>query len=826
MKRREFVKDVTVLSAMGMLIPSLSLKGQGPLSNEQLQLIDNLSLTDFGGEIEEYPVIVGGNENKQWLFSLSREAYPKTNDSIKAYSTDGNKWREIQAVTSKPGQYENPTATCLPKGEPVVAWNTIIDNRWYVEVASYKNGSAGQSVLLSAPDGNAVNPRLITGQKGNLWLVWENYHNAKFSIYTSKLKKGVWSKPIQLTEKEDVCFDPDLAEGKDGDIYLVYGKTDGVHQNIEMRIFSGKSFKLRKVVPIAIGGELENRVNLNAKPALSFDNHDRLWISWENNKNSHRLDDSDVYTGDRSCSMLCYTNGKLMESSAGKWLFEGSNDHYPSFVRDQKDNLHAFTRCGGDFEGKPMWKFRFSSLGKNGWSQPQTILTTKQKGQTARPSVIFKDNDECLLTWKIEKFSPVEGNSRITSSKINITRFKLADTDRNTKNISLKPASVEGYHPHKISSKFSGRHRAEVRKMTYKGEEYSLISGCLHEHTEMSYCWPAGTDGDLHSNYRFGLYSEGYDFTAITDHSRSINAAEWKKCLRIADFYSQNDQFIAIPATEWTLSSGKATDKIKYGVGHRNVIFASNEDALKFLRDGDALYSEQDSDTPHAPALWDVIRKKNIDCVAIPHHPADEIHQVSWEERDEEIEPIVELFQCRGNNEYPGCPREKNLDRHTTTHLKEAFVDYALQEKKYKLGFVASGDHNGMGVGLASLWVKEVSRKGIMEALRARKCFATTGDKIFVDMKINGNMMGETISLKTAPGIDIETSCPETLEKIELLRNSKVIRTWTVEDETNDFSNSYTDNDYKKEKEVLYYYVRVTQKDNQIAWSSPIWIEV
>ena len=46
------------------------------------------------------------------------------------------------------------------------------------------------------------------------------------------------------------------------------------------------------------------------------------------------------------------------------------------------------------------------------------------------------------------------------------------------------------------------------------------------------------------------------------------------------------------------------------------------------------------------------------------------------------------------------------------------YIDYALKTKKYKMGFIASGDHNSMGIGLAALWVKEVSRAGIIEALR------------------------------------------------------------------------------------------------------------
>lgn len=94
-----------------------------------VHLIENLSLTELGGVVEEYPVLASGKNDKQWLFSLVREEYPDTNDLIKAYAFDGQNWGEIDPVTPEPGPYENPTAACLPDGEPVVAWNTIIENR-------------------------------------------------------------------------------------------------------------------------------------------------------------------------------------------------------------------------------------------------------------------------------------------------------------------------------------------------------------------------------------------------------------------------------------------------------------------------------------------------------------------------------------------------------------------------------------------------------------------------------------------------------------------------------------------------------------------------
>ncbi len=184
------------------------------------------------------------------------------------------------------------------------------------------------------------------------------------------------------------------------------------------------------------------------------------------------------------------------------------------------------------------------------------------------------------------------------------------------------------------------------------------------------------------------------------------------------------------------------------------------------------------------------------------------------------------MFQCRGNAEYPGCPREINVERHRPHKSKKGFVNYALKEKKYKMGFIASGDHNSMGVGVAALWVKELNRKGILEALKNRRCFATTGDKMVVDFRINGEIAGSTIKINDTPALSFKVKGQRVLDKVEILRNSEVIKEYKITNDSLIFNDSFNDEKYQSEKKVLYYYVRFTQKNNEIGWSSPIWIEL
>ena len=426
-----------------------------------------------------------------------------------------------------------------------------------------------------------------------------------------------------------------------------------------------------------------------------------------------------------------YQNGKIVEiENKGKWLFNGENDHKPTFVKDTNGNLYIATHCGGNFTNTG-WKYRISWLDpQSGWQQPAILVDTKIKGLMIPPALAFDNNGNFWLATNNEKsfqnYEKVksEGITQSRLSELNVMHFLAPDLSRKYKSIAFVETRVEEFSPDEQTiSTFSGHPKTKRRTKILDGETYTLIYGNLHEHSNSSHCWPAGTDGSLHDDYRFGMYSEGYDFVGITDHAGSTSEIHWRKNIRIADFYTESDNFLAIPGVEWTLQSDPKLDHIQHGAGHYNIIFASTEDAQKYIRNKHEIYCPRSPESKIAPILWKMLEEKDIQCVTIPHHSADIVHPLDWNVTDPKYVTTVEIFQCRGNNEYPGCPRERNLARHTPTQYKHAYIDYALKVKKYKMGFIASGDHNNMGIGLAALWVKEISRAGIIEvSLRPSPC--------------------------------------------------------------------------------------------------------
>ena len=834
MRRREFIRNSLLVSASTFLVPRTGFSST-LMDEKTYKMLQSLQLTDFEDEQDESPILFQ-NKQHSYLTTLRRLEYPSDKEIISLFEYQDGNWVETDPVTKEAGSYEAVSADCHRKGKPAVAWTELKEGSWTIQVALQHKKNFGTPHQLSDPKKKSIHPVVKAVDSKSYLVAWESFENGRFSIYVTQYHKKKWSAPVQVTDSNENCFNPAVEQDQDGNVYIAYDYSEGVHRNIAMKILNS-DLVVQKTVPVAIGGGFKDRVNINVKPALSFDTSNRLWISYENNRDAHRLEDSDNYTGDRCCAMVCYADGTLyQQEEVGRWLFQGMNDHWPTFQKDLDDNLYMVTHCGGDFVGNPHWKFRISSLDpKTGWSKPEIILQTKQKGESIRPTISFDaKNKSFWLAWKSENFHdrdydhPNEHNNRkdsIRRGMLEMNQFTAPVLSEKGGKLSFVSTVVEEHHPTTdFVADLTGRPKSKRPTMTHNGETYTLLLGNLHEHSEISSCWPAGTDGTLDDDYRYGLYSEGYDFMGITDHAYSQTEVYWRKHLRLAEFYNDDTHFVAFPSVEFTLSNDRKTE-IRRGAGHRNIVFNSMEDAKKYIRDKNQVYSVRNPETRDAEGLWKYIHANNINCISIPHHPADEVHSCCWETRDEEIEPIVEIFQCRGNAEYRDAPRMINLDRHKPSENDKGFIDYALREKKHKLGFIASGDHNSIGVGLACVWVKEVSRAGILEAMRSRRVFGTTGDQIVMDFRLNGVVQGQTTKAADKNTLSIDIAAVDAIESIDILRNSRVIKSIKMEGDSTHFSSNYSDENIENEDEVLYYYVRVIQKNKQMAWSSPIWLE-
>ena len=99
--------------------------------------------------------------------------------------------------------------------------------------------------------------------------------------------------------------------------------------------------------------------------------------------------------------------------------------------------------------------------------------------------------------------------------------------------------------------------------------------------------------------------------------------------------------------------------------------------------------------------------------------------------------------------------------------------------------------------------------------------------------------MGSELSTKVKPGLAYNRyitgyiAGTASIYSIEIIRNGSVIHTIYPKQSNVDFS--YDDSDMigqialaaaDEAPPFIYYYLRITQEDGHIAWSSPIWIDI
>jgi hypothetical protein len=119
---------------------------------------------------------------------------------------------------------------------------------------------------------------------------------------------------------------------------------------------------------------------------------------------------------------------------------------------------------------------------------------------------------------------------------------------------------------------------------------------------------------------------------------------------------------------------------------------------------------------------------------------------------------------------------------------------------------------------------EEFSRKGLVEAMKKRHTYAAT-DNIVLDVRMGAlGIMGDEVRTDK-PSLDVVVLGTGPLERVEVLRDGEVVHTAKLEKNVSDARFHWDDPAPRKGEKASYYYVRVEQKDGQMAWASPIWVK-
>jgi hypothetical protein len=354
-------------------------------------------------------------------------------------------------------------------------------------------------------------------------------------------------------------------------------------------------------------------------------------------------------------------------------------------------------------------------------------------------------------------------------------------------------------------------------KLTNNRASLNVYWGDLHVHSTLS-----DGAGSPDFCYSYARDVSGLDFISLADedgvymHPWYDNEyfLDYQKSFQIADQYYKEGSFVTFYCYEW----------MGYPYGHRHII---GKEKFPFCCHTALKHSKPDQ-------LYSLLENKNV--IIINHSTTSDFMGTKWQYYDNHFDRLAEIYSMHGSSERI-LNNSKNVLN--SEHQFEGAIIRALA-KKFKFGFVGGGDtHISMAgnnlsltgpypslrykPGLTAVMCETLTRESLFDALFNRQCYATTGERIIIDFRINGYLMGEEVEVKAETEIEIsfEVTGTARLKNISVIKNNCMI-----------FKKKNTDVHYEKrlinliESDFNYFYLKILQVDGNEAWSSPIWVSV
>ncbi len=297
-----------------------------------------------------------------------------------------------------------------------------------------------------------------------------------------------------------------------------------------------------------------------------------------------------------------------------------------------------------------------------------------------------------------------------------------------------------------------------------------LLWGDIHNHCGITYGF-GGLENALNAA------EEHLDFCAITGHAMWPDMPKKNQDTAfLVDFHQKGFKKLA---DRWPQIKEVIKAHNKEG---EFVTFYSYEMHTSGLGDYHLVSPDDDIDLLYADCPKNLMEKQaGHSVIMIPHHIAytPGYRGIDWSRFDAAISPVVEVCSkhgCSMNDKAP-YPYYHNMgvrDTHNTV--------YEGLRQGHRFGFVGSTDHHAgypgsYGDGKLAVLCEEKTRDSIFEAIKARRTYAVTGDKIKCNLTVNGHPFGSVIQAGDAPReVALEVEASHFVDKIVLFKNLKPVR--------------------------------------------------
>ncbi|MFP3903554.1 MAG: hypothetical protein ACLFWB_04840, partial [Armatimonadota bacterium] len=629
-----------------------------------------------------------------------------------------------------------PAMAAAPDGVWCV-WSQRRDERWRL-VARYRCEDWGDVIEMPTEEDFVFHAAAVCDDEGRLWVAYVAWDHGQDPSVAVRTYNGEWSEPITFDRSAKPQMRPALAAGKDGQVWIAFcSYFKKSFRVVTARLAAGEAPEQITTV------QADSRHQQDLSPDICVDAEGVPWLAW--------ITYVDVT---REGVIGRQTDLNVAQWDGTQWsLCPGAEDYCVTHLDWGMLPVETYWGYNGlrhrpqlNRRGDGMWVFwerhrtEQSVAGNVGNGQ---FCGAFNDGRGWGESKLINDGHAChLVKGLIEqpaneiafacKLSPRHSDEIIDIAFLHRPDDELEALEEYDRDL------WEGWEPVELPEDMTG----QLQDITVESgdDEFELLWGDLHCHTYYS----PDAEGEPLELLLYGRDRGGLDFCCTIDNDYYPHIVMSRSALdynyAVAQAFEDAD-YQAFWGYEYTYHLPREGGKPK---NHRAVVYYDRDQPIARRTDPDGRSAEDFLRTMEGSAsLWH------------PHHEEWELWGYVQEEN---VEAAAEWFDYM---------QKSNVSQ---DHLKEG----------YRFGLTGASDNHricpGMGGAVTGLYVRDRSREGVIEALKRRRCYCTTGCRVFMDFRINGHFMGSEFESYEAPIVTLQAQSTDgrVIEWVKIWRDEQL----------------------------------------------------